>query len=115
MLKNWDIRAGVGFFSITKSQALKVLEGDPYELGVRILTLINCGDFKTIEIEELMMNDEIIVVVGRAKSLTGDYNQPNRDEIERMLLERRKWTMRLSFCGTDQQKLPVELKATRLR
>lgn len=35
-----------------------------------------------------MTSDEIIEVMGRAKSLAGDYDAPNRDEIDRMLLER---------------------------
>ena len=35
-----------------------------------------------------MTSDEIIKVMGRAKSQAGDYAAPNRDEIDRMLLER---------------------------
>ena len=35
-----------------------------------------------------MTSDEIIEVMGRAKSLAGDYAALNRDEIDRMLLER---------------------------
>ena len=35
-----------------------------------------------------MASDEIIKVIGRAKSLAGDYAALNRDEIDRMLLER---------------------------
>ena len=65
-----------------------MVEGDPNELGVREFTLRESGGFEAIEIEQIMTSDEIIEVMGRAKSLAGDYAAPNRDEIERMLLER---------------------------
>ena len=35
-----------------------------------------------------MTSDEIIEVMGQAKSLAGDSAAPNRDEVDRMLLER---------------------------
>ena len=35
-----------------------------------------------------MTIDEVIEVMGRAKSVAGDYDAPNCDEIDRMLLER---------------------------
>ena len=65
-----------------------MVEGDLNELGVRESTLRESGGFEAIEIEQIMTSDEIIEVMGRAKSLAGDYAAPNRDEIDRMLLER---------------------------
>ena len=35
-----------------------------------------------------MTSDEMIEIMGRAKSLAGDYDAPNRNEIDRMPLEK---------------------------
>ena len=65
-----------------------MVEGDPNGPGVREFTLRESGGFEAIEIEQIMTSDEIIEVMGRATSLAGDYDAPNRNEIDRMLLER---------------------------
>ncbi len=80
-------RVGDAYYSITKSQALIIIEGPPEELGVLEFTVRESGGFEGIEIEQIVTNEEVIEIFGRAKSLSTEFAAPNQDEIDRILLD----------------------------
>ena len=64
-----------------------IIEGPPEELGVLEFTVRESGGFEGIEIEQIVTNEEVIEIFGRAKSLSTEFAAPNQDEIDRMLLD----------------------------
>ena len=57
------------------------------QLGVLEFTVRESGGFEGIEIEQIVTNEEVIEIFGRAKSLSTEFAAPNQDEIDRILLD----------------------------
>ena len=83
-----DDLAFMGFYaSVSAGEGVALLEGDP-SLQLSVYQTLNwSGAFEYVTCEVLLPSDEIASSRVLAEKLGARFNAPNRDEIDRMLLD----------------------------
>ena len=75
------------YFTPATGSAVVTFEGDPKKMPLLEMIIMESGSFLTCGVEILTPVEELIEMQVTANSLTSEYDAPNRDEIDRMLLE----------------------------
>ena len=64
-----------------------MIKGDPEKTFLAEMVMTASGGFTSVETETLITADEMLEYQKEAGRLTNRYDAPNRDEIDRMLLD----------------------------
>ena len=75
------------YFAPATGSAVVTFEGDPKKMPLLEMIIMESGSFLTCGVEILTPVEELMEMQVTANSLTSEYDAPNRDEIDRMLLE----------------------------
>ena len=75
------------YFAPATGSAVVTFEGDPKKAPLLEMVVMESGSFLTCGVEILTPVEELMEMQVTANALTSEYDAPNRDEIDRMLLE----------------------------
>ena len=75
------------YYSPTALCQFVIMEGDIADLAAAEFAFMSSGAFKTAEANFLITGAEMNAAQSRAGSMVAKYDAPNRDEIDRMLLD----------------------------
>ena len=83
----WDLVEA--YFSTTRGGGVLLIKGDPEKTFLAEMVMMASGGFTSVENETLITADEMLAYQKEAGRLTDRYDAPNRDEIDRILLDER--------------------------
>ena len=75
------------YFKTASGSAVLIVEGDPEKLTVLEVWAMSTGAFQSVEAEVLIPPNSISEAAETVSEVYGEYDAPNRDEIDRMLLD----------------------------
>ena len=75
------------YFAPATGSAVVTFEGDPNKMPLLELVIMESGSFLTCGAEILTPIEELMEMQVTANALISEYDAPNRDEIDRMLLD----------------------------
>ena len=75
------------YFSPTAGCQFVIMEGDVTQLAAAEFAFMSSGAFMSVEAHILITGSEMTTAQKLAGNLVSDYDAPNRDEIDRMLIE----------------------------
>ena len=75
------------YFAPATGSAVVTFEGDPNKMPLLELVTMESGSFLTCGAEILTPIEELLEMQETANELLSQYDAPNRDEIDRMLLD----------------------------
>ena len=82
---NWQLRDM--YFLPSSSEWLMIVEGDPENMVAMEVSIMSSGAFEYAHCEVIVTPEAFLTQTQRAGELAAKYDAPNRDEIDRMLLE----------------------------
>ena len=75
------------YFSPTAGCQFVIMEGDVTQLAAAEFAFMSSGAFMSVEAHILISGSEMTAAQKLAGDFVSDYDAPNRDEIDRMLME----------------------------
>ena len=82
---NWQLRDM--YFLPSSSEWLMIVEGDPENMVAMEVSIMSSGAFEYAHCEVIVTPEAFLTQTQQAGKLAAKYDAPNRDEIDRVLLD----------------------------